>query len=87
VAEGHRANVTRTRAASFDAINARPADAERLGDLHGADATTDDMTTVFARSIYDRLPASVGDADASYRDLTFANCHGLSARRGEPIAD
>jgi len=43
--------------------------------------------TVCARLTFDRLPASVSDADASYRDLSFAGSQGLSARRGEPIAD
>src|SRR5215831_14844359 len=46
-----------------------------------------DVTTVYARLAFDRLPASVRDGDASGRDLAFVHSHGLSTRRGESIAD
>jgi hypothetical protein len=45
-----------------------------------------DVTTVYTRSAFDRLPARIGDADTGYRDLALAHSHDLTARRGEPIA-
>ncbi len=46
-----------------------------------------DVTTTCAPSIFDGPLASLRDADASDRDLTFVHSHGLSTRRGESIAD
>jgi hypothetical protein len=41
----------------------------------------------YVESAFKCLPARISDPDADSRSLAFARFHGLSMRRGKPVAD